>query len=202
MEVLEINNFKTNRVKVILDNGIAFVLYKGDLIKYGVSVGEVDDKNINYILEEILPKRAINRSVNILAERDMTKGMLRDKLTGDGYPEFIIDNIIDKLEANRLINDERFIRGYIEAKSNKKSKNDIMRDLSSKGVDMDQVESIYEELKSNDLLKDEKELIVEILNKKHFVFDEADVNQINKMVQYLARKGFAYDSIRSAMKEQ
>lgn len=202
MEVLEINNFKSNRVKVILDNGIAFVLYKGDLIKYNISVGEVEDKYISFILEEILPKRALNRSVNIISERDMTEGMIRDKLTGDGYPEDIIDLTINKLVDNRLINDERFIRGYIEAKSNKKSRNDIFRDLSSKGVDMDLVEDIYNELKSNDMLKSETELIKELLEKKHFMFDDASVEDINKMVQYLARKGFSFDSIRSAMKEQ
>lgn len=202
MEVLEINNFKSNRVKVILDNGIAFVLYKGDLIKYNISVGEVEDKYISFILEEILPKRALNRSVNIISERDMTEGMIRDKLTGDGYPEDIIDLTINKLVDNRLINDERFIRGYIEAKSNKKCRNDIFRDLSSKGVDMNLVEDIYNELKSNDMLKSETDLIKELLEKKHFMFDDASVEDINKMVQYLARKGFSFDSIRSAMKEQ
>lgn len=202
MEVLEINNFKSNRVKVILDNGIAFVLYKGDLIKYNISVGEIEDKYISFIFEEILPKRALNRSVNIISERDMTEGMIRDKLTGDGYPEDIIDLTINKLVDNRLINDERFIRGYIEAKSNKKSRNDIFRDLSSKGVDMDLVEDIYNELKSNDMLKSETDLIKELLEKKHFMFDDASVEDINKMVQYLARKGFSFDSIRSAMKEQ
>lgn len=202
MEVLEITNFKTNKVKIILDTGIAFVLYKGDLVKYKINIGEVREDYIEYILYELLPKRALARAVNIVAVRDVTSGMLYDKLEGDGYPEEIINNVVERMINDRLIDDERFIRGYIEAKSQKKSKNDIFRELNSKGLDMNLVENIYDELKEDDLLKDEKLLIKELLIKKHFDMESASYEDINKMVQYLARKGFDYDSIRSAMREE
>ena len=37
MNIVSIDDFKSNKVKITTDNGIAFVLYKGDLVKYGLS---------------------------------------------------------------------------------------------------------------------------------------------------------------------
>lgn len=201
MEITEINEFKKNKVKVSLDNGIAFVLYKGDLSKYGINVGEIGDNEIEELFDEVLKKRALNRSLGIISSRDMTESMIRNKLLEDGYPECVIDCVIERLKSERLINDERFIRGFIECKSEKKSKNDIFRDLSSKGVDMDLVEQIYIELKEQEALKDESELIKSILEKKHFDSENASFEDCQKMIQYLLRKGFSFDSIRSAIKD-
>ena len=131
----------------------------------------------------------------------MTEGMIRDKLREDLYPSEIIDSVIEKLKLERLINDERFIRGFIEGKSSKKSKRDIMVALSSKRVDMNLAERIYAELSEEGSLSDEKELIVKLLEKRHYDFDNADYEEKQKQIRYLLGKGFSYDSIHSALKD-
>ncbi|MCR4696843.1 MAG: recombination regulator RecX [Lachnospiraceae bacterium] len=202
MNIFSIDVFKSNKVKITTDNGIAFVLYKGDLVKYGLSVDKDNSKELEFIIDELLPKRALSRALKIVSERDMTERMLSEKLNADCYPEDIINSVIDKLKKERLINDERFIRGFIESKSTKKSKRDIMIALSSKVWDMNLCERLYDELKADDCLKDESELIKELLRKRHYDFENSDYEAKQKEIRYLSSKGFSYDSIHSALRDE
>ncbi|MBP5276662.1 MAG: regulatory protein RecX [Lachnospiraceae bacterium] len=202
MNIFSIDIFKSNKVKITTDKGIAFVLYKGDLVKYGLSVDKDNSKELEFIIDELLPKRALSRALKIVSERDMTERMLSEKLNADCYPEDIINSVIDKLKKERLINDERFIRGFIESKSAKKSKRDIMIALSSKVWDMNLCERLYDELKADDCLKDESELIKELLRKRHYDFENSDYEAKQKEIRYLSSKGFSYDSIHSALRDE
>ena len=199
MEIKNITDFKSNKVKIEAE-GVTFALYKSDLKKYDIKTGEIEDDVYNEIIKEILPKRALDRSLKIITGRDMTEGMIKDKLKEDLYPEDIIDSVIEKLKSERLINDERFIRGFIEGKSSKKSKRDIMAALALKRVNMNQAERIYDELSSEGSLSDEKELIIKLLEKRHYDFENADFDEKQKQIRYLMGKGFSFDSIHSALK--
>ena len=199
MEIKNITDFKSNKVKIETE-GVTFALYKSDLKKYDIKTGEIEDDVYNEIIKEILPNRALDRSLKIITGRDMTEGMIKDKLKEDLYPEDIIDSVIEKLKNERLINDERFIRGYIEGKSSKKSKRDIMAALALKRVNMNQAERIYDELSLEGSLSDEKELIIKLLEKRHYDFENADFDEKQKQIRYLMGKGFSFDSIHSALK--
>ena len=201
MNIISIDDFKTNKVKITTDEQIAFVLYKGDLVKYGLSVDKDNSKELDYIINELLPKRALSRALKIVSERDMTERMLFEKLKGDMYPEDIINSVIERLKKERLIDDDRFIRGFIESKSNKKSKRDIMIALSSKVWDMNKCENIYDSLKEDDCLKSEEELIKELLKKRHFDPNNSDYEAKQKEIRYLSSKGFSFDSIHSALRD-
>lgn len=200
MEIKNITDFKSNKKKIEAE-GVTFTLYKSDIAKYDIKLGEMPEEVYEEIFLEILPKRALDRSLKIITGRDMTEGMIRDKLREDLYPSDIIDTVIDKLKQERLINDERFIRGFIEGKSSKKSKRDIMVALSSKRVDMNLAEKIYAELSEEGSLSDEKELIIKLLEKRHYDFENADFEEKQKQIRYLLGKGFSYDSIHSALKD-
>ena len=200
MEIKNITDFKSNKVKIEAEV-VTFALYKSDLKKYDIKTGELEDSIYEEIMNAILPKRALDRSLKIITGRDMTEGMIKDKLKEDLYPSEIIDSVIVKLKQERLINDERFIRGFIEGKSSKKSKRDIMIALSSKRVDMNLAEKIYAELFEEGSLSDEKGLILKLLEKRHYDFENADFDEKQKQVRYLLGKGFSYDSIHSALKD-
>ena len=200
MEIKNITDFKSNKKKIEAED-VTFALYKSDISKYDIKLGEMPEEVFEEIFLEILPKRALDRSLKIITGRDMTEGMIRDKLREDLYPSEIIDSVIEKLKQERLINDERFIRGFIEGKSSKKSKRDIMIALSSKKADMNLAERIYAELSEEGSLSDENELIIKLLEKRHYDFENADFEEKQKQIRYLLGKGFSYDSIHSALKD-
>ena len=200
MQVKEISEFNSAKYKITLDNGIAFVLYKGDLSKYKIEEGETDDSVIEEIFEEVLPKRALDRSLKTITGKDITSGELKKKLEKDGYPEDTIEVTIERLKKERLLDDERYVRLFIESKSLKKSKRDIMAALYQKEIDTDMAERIYNELKDEGSLSDEKELIVKLLQKRHFDIENAEYEERQKQIKYLLNKGFSYDSIHSVMR--
>ena len=199
MTVNEITDYKSNKVKIKLDNGIAFVLYKGDLPKYDIKTGELSEEVFDEIWNELLPKRALSRSLKIITGRDMTEWMLSKKLEEDGYPDEIITNVISRLRNERLLDDTRFIRGFIEAKSLKKSKRDIMIALSAKGIDVHTAERIFDEMSEEGEVSDECDLIRKLLIKRHYDFENSDYETKQKEIQYLLRKGFSMDSVKKTM---
>ncbi len=199
MEILEIVDINSKKVRISFDNGIALVLYKGDLLKYEIAVGEYKDSDYNELIE-ITKKRAVNRCSGILTGRDMTEKMLRDKLYNDGYIDEVVEYAVSRMIEERLIDDERFALMYIEAKSLKMSKNDILRGLSAKGISPEKALELYEELKMDGDVMDEAELIHNILVKKHYFEEEHNYDKEGKMIKYLLTKGFSYDTIRSVIK--
>ena len=65
---------------------------------------------------------------------------------------------------------------------------------------MNLAERIYDELSSEGSLSDEKELIIKLLEKRHYDFENADFDEKQKQIRYLMGKGFSFDSIHSALK--
>ncbi len=69
-------------------------------------------------------------------------------------------------------------------------------DLRQKGVSDDLVEMIFE-----DMEVDESAQILGLLRKKNYDLEEPDPAKRQKIYAFLARKGFSYDAINSAMKQ-
>ena len=113
MEIKNITDFKSNKKKIEAE-GVTFALYKSDIAKYDIKLGEMPEKVYKEIFLEILPKRALDRSLKIITGRDMTEGMIRDKLREDLYPSEIIDSVIEKLKLERLINDDKYFDEQVE----------------------------------------------------------------------------------------
>ena len=63
MTVTDIVFRNKSKATIFLDGEIAFVLYKGDLPKYGIEVGsELAEPDYEEIMSEVLPKRAYERA--------------------------------------------------------------------------------------------------------------------------------------------
>ena len=73
MKVTEIEAVSKSRAKVYIDDKFAFVLYKGELRSFQIREGEeVSEEDYRNILEEVLPKRAKRRAMNLLKSREYT----------------------------------------------------------------------------------------------------------------------------------
>ena len=96
MFITDIIPIDKKRVKVYLDNEFAFVLYKGELRLYNISVGEeMPNEVFDKISDEILLKRAKLRAMNLLAKKDYTEKNIRKKLEDGYYNEKQIEDTID-----------------------------------------------------------------------------------------------------------
>ena len=200
MTVTEIKPKNKSKYIICIDEKVAFVLYKGDLNHYHLNPGEeVEPKEYEEIMTEVLPKRALDRSYKLLMSRDYTVKQLKDKLIGDGYPMQIIEDTIEKLKNEKYLDDERFAENYIFWKSKTKSRKRMIMDLKQRGIEFDASSNVYDELLEKNDIDNEETIILAFLAKKGFAPDSATYEEKQKMTQTLLRKGFSFDSIHNIL---
>ena len=198
MTVTNITELSKSRVRIEIDHEFAFVLYKGELRLHKIEEGdEIEDAVYDRIMKDVLPKRAKLRAMNLLKNRTYTKAQLKDKLLQGGYPEQIADIAVDYVVSYRYVDDEQYVRDFIEYNREKKSRKRIQLDLMHKGISEQLFQDIWEEIAGDDEEAIEREQIIYWMNKKHFCPQEATFEEKQKMMAFLYRKGFSINNIRS-----
>ena len=203
MIVTDITEFDKKRSKVYIDGEYAFILYKGELRDYSIKVGsEISNIAYNEIVEELLPKRATKRAMNLLQKKDYTEKKLRDKLAEGLYSDDCIDAAIEYVKSYKYLDDDRFARDYIIYHLENKSKNRIVQDLSNKGIDKEAIlrifDEVYSDYDSEEVENAEYQQIEKLLEKKHYSSD-MDFKEKQKIMAFLFRRGYNMDSIRKCM---
>lgn len=200
MIVTKISEVSKSRKKIEIDGEFAFVLYKGELSVYGIKENcEIKEEDYQEIMTKILPKRAKLRAMNLLKSRTYTTMQLTEKLKTGGYPSQIIKEAIDYVASFGYINDSRYAYDFIEYNKESKSKNRIIADLRRKGISGDMAEEAWEEVVGEDRQEIEKQQIIKLFEKKHFSPQNATLQESQKMMAFLYRKGFAIETIRNAL---
>ncbi len=200
MTVTGMKELTKSRIRIEIDGAFAFVLYKGELRVYEIKEGEeLSEENYQKILTEVLPKRAKLRAMNLLKSRAYTAFQLREKLEAGGYPEKIIEDAIDYVASFGYVNDSRYAMEFIEYNKEKKSKNRIFMDLYKKGIPKEAIEKAWQDAVGEDRQELEKEQILHWMQKKNFASETASLQEKQKMMAFLYRKGFAIELIRSVL---
>lgn len=197
MQITDIKSVSKTKFKVYLDGQFAFTLYKGELFRYRIQEdGELSEEVYQEIREKVVLKRAKLRAMHLLNDMDRTESQLRTKLLNGDYPADIVDEAIAYVKSFGYINDESYIRRFIESKRNSKSKKEIYALLMKKGVDMERVREILSEYYS---AEDSLNAIRDLLRKKRYDPKSATDQEMRKIYGYLARKGFGYEDIRQVI---
>lgn len=200
MTVTELVEESASRKKVYIDGEFAFVLYKGELRKYGLREGQpIKPETYGEIMRELLPKRAKLRCMNLLKARDYTEMQLRMKLKQGFYPEEVIEEAISYVASYRYVDDLRYAVDFINCSHTHKSRRRIENDLRQKGIGADTIENAWAEWEAAGNEQDEEEQIRMLLAKKRFDAEGADRKELQKMYGFLVRKGFSADKIRKVL---
>ena len=200
MVVTNIEELAKSRSKIYIDGEFAFVLYKGELRLYGMKVGaQLSQNDYQTIMNEVLPKRAKLRSMNLLKSKDYTKEQLKRKLREGFYPEAIIDEAIEYVKSYHYIDDYRYCIQFIEYNAVAKSRQRMIRDLGIKGVDREVILKAMDELSENASLYSEDKLIRDLIKKKNFDIQTTDNKEKQRIMRYLYGKGFSMESINKSI---
>lgn len=197
MIVTKIEPITKGKYKVYVDEQFAFVLYKGELSRFQLKEeGEIAEETVRQIKNEVLLKRAKLRAMHLLNDMFRTEDQLRQKLRQNGYPEDVTDEAIAYVKSFGYINDEAYIRNFVESRKDKKSRKELYALLSQKGVKGESVDRILDEIYEE---HSDRKAIYEILRKKRWNPENADDKEKQKMYGYLVRKGFRYEDIRQVI---
>lgn len=197
MFVTKIVPLTKTRFQIYLDDKPAFILYKGELQKYGIiSETDISDATVQQIKEEVLLKRAKLRALHLLNDMDRTEGGVLQKLLQGGYPNDVSEAAVSYVKSFGYIDDKRYAEQYIRSRMLKKSKRELYVALVGKGLRNSVIEEALENCFSDMC---EQETIMQLLKKKNYDNETADDKSKKKMFDYLLRKGFRYEDIRQAL---
>ena len=137
-------------------------------------------------------KRAKLRALHLLTAMDRTEAQLREKLQAS-YCEEAVEAAIDYVKSFGYINDERYVRVYIESKSRTKSRKQIEQELIfQKGISKEAVQRGFEEAQMADIC----EVIQKYMDKKKINPQTCDYEQKHKFFAYMLRKGFQIEELK------
>ena len=151
---------------------------------------ETEEKSEAERKDEI--RRAKLRALHLLTAMDRTEAQLREKLQSS-YDEEVVDIAFEYAKNYGYINDERYVRVYIESKSRTKSRKQIEQELIlKKGVSKELVERGFEEAQMADV----SEVIQKYMQKKKIDPENCEYEQKQKFFAYMMRKGFQIEDMK------
>ena len=156
MIITQISEASKSRCRIYIDGQFAFALYKGELRKFHLKEGqEFPPDHYREITEEVLPKRAKLRCMNLLQSRDYTRKQLEDKLLQGEYPQECIEAAIAYVESYGYLDDLRYAKDFIEYHIDSRSRGRMEMDLMRKGIGRDLIRQAFEELDELGVEQDE-----------------------------------------------
>lgn len=186
-----------------MDRELSFVLYKGELCRYGIAENqELPRETYRELMEELLPRRAKLRAMNLLKSRDYTEKQLEDKLRDGGYPEPVVQQAIEYVKAFRYIDDLRYAESYLKTFSGRKSLRRMEQELQQKGISRSVLEQAIDSWQQQDGGQDELQMAYRLLEKKHYDRENCSLKEKQKLYSFLMYKGFSAEVIRRALRAE
>lgn len=184
----------SNLYSVFVDGKFRLSLSDLDLSNADIHIGqEISLEEIKILEERYLFAKAYNRSLDYLSRRARSIKEMKDYLLKKGYSIEIIDRIIEKLVDQRYLDDEQFAVMWVRDRNaiKPRSLKQLQAELYKKGIEKESMEHVLEEQKNQELDNAVKLLVKKMKNPKNV--------DKQKQIAYLARLGFSYSVIRSAV---
>lgn len=203
MLVIDIKYNKSKEVfEVIFEDETKLLLNYNIFEKYKVSVdmdfSETEILEMKYFSDI---ERAKSRAINYISGKLKTKYEVRLKLRENEFSNEVIDEVLEILENEEYLNDRVYCEIFIEDKKrlNGYGKNKIKSLLIQKGVS----KSIFEDFLDNFEYEDEFDNAVKMGIKKLNLLanEENKFKKKQKIINYLAYRGFSFDVINDVLKE-
>ena len=143
-------------------------------------------------------RRAKLKALRLLELTDRTESQLTDRLLRAGFDEKEASAAVEYVKGFGYLDDERYVRNYLENGGRKKSRSLLMQELRYRaGASEDLIRKVCEELEPSD----ERILIRKFLDEKGFDRDACDEKQKRRLLSALQRRGFRIGDILSVMGE-
>ena len=201
-----------DRVNVSVDGKFRFSLDIFQLTELGVKVGkEFSEEELTALEGESSYGKLYTKALEYSMLRPHSSREMRDYLwrktretkyksrsgelkTRPGVAQEIATRVYDRLVEKGYIDDEKFARWWVENRNLRKgtSRRKLQAELQAKGVASAVIAAMLEDSSRND----ENEL-AKIIAKKRVKYPDEQ-----KLIAYLARQGFRYDDIKSALQEE
>ena len=185
MIITKLDKVGTKQVRLFFDEEKYCLLCYNEVRRLGFhekdEVGQQEFEELN----KLLLHRAKLKAMSLLKYQDRTRKELKDRLMRAEFPEFITEGAIAYVESFGYINDEEYVRRYMEYKAGTKSRIQIKMDLRKKGIGTEILERIFDEYEY-----EEDDVLEEQVQKRIRQKGSVTKENFQKYYGYFARKGF------------
>ncbi|WP_207669284.1 regulatory protein RecX [Fonticella tunisiensis] len=185
------------RYNIYIDNNFTFSADIEDIIKYDIKEGvKLDQNSLDFLIENCEGTKAYNYCLKLLGRRDYTETELRRKLEQKYYSNKTIEKVLEKLKIYDIINDDRYIKKYINnsQRFKKHGKKKILFNLGNKGIPGEMLQMIN--IDENTEYENAYNLALKKLN---LVKEKPD--RIERICRYLISKGYEYGLVKRVLNE-
>ena len=190
---LEKQQKKENRFNLFLDGEFYSGLNLDQVVKYNLKNGlDIDKQKIDEIVLESEVFYAFNKVLKYISKAMKTEYDLRVYLKQKSFNDEVIENTINKLKLYNYVNDEIYVKNYIQTYKNKFGENKIKQNLKNKKIDEELIEKhlIFDEYDVLNNIK--KEILKQTKNKV------MEIKLKQKIYRNLVFKGYSFEQIKKA----
>ncbi len=185
-----------NRISVFVDEDYAFSLTLDQMVEYAVKKGlELNQVELDRFKELSDQGRQKARALEWLFMRPHSVREFRDYGYRKKLDKELVQQWAEEFTRKNYLDDTAFARWFAENRMRKhKSCREITAELRSKGIEASIIDAVLSELDTADDVSLKAQ--VEKLRTRPRYADE------QKLIAYLARKGFRYDDIKRAVSSE
>lgn len=187
---------RPSRISVYVDGKFAFGFSADALLSSGLVVGEeLDEERLTALKELAGNDKAYNNALNYVALRPRSEWEVVTYLRRKQVDAELIDTIVERLRGIRLLDDLTFARAWVTNRRLLRATNKrrLADELKRKRIASSIIETVLAEDET-----DETQVLRELVAKKRQIPRYRDDL---KLMQYLARQGYDYDAIKTALRE-
>ena len=198
----QIKETKKGRLALFLDGEFAFSLDEDTFAMAGLHTGdELEEWQIHDLQTKSDTRKAVDKAMDLLALRDHAAGELYQKLCRSFDPHSAAAAVAKMQELN-LLDDAGFARRRAaELLRKRKSRREILNDLSAKGIDRDTAADVVEELfaETDDGESPELETARALVQRQYAA--KLAAGKRDQVAAALARRGFSHAVIREVLSD-
>lgn len=187
---------RQERYSVYIDGSYSFSLNEAQLVSSGLHSGqELNAAEVAQYKEDSAAGKLFDKILNLLSIRPRSTWEIEDYARRkDASPEQVA-YVVERCRQLGYLDDERFARQWIE--NRRLTRPTSQRKLRSELVAKRITPAIIDQVLADDRHQtDEAEVLAKLIAKKRTRYPDN-----TKLMQYLARQGFSYDDIRSALQQ-
>lgn len=200
---MQVQKKDPDRCSVFLNGSFAFGLHANVVVEAGLRKGlKLDGPACRKLVEQDLYFKAFKRCLDYLAYRPRTEREIRIRLTDLDVPESVAERVMDRLNELSFLDDARFARQFAasRARSRGYGPRRIEADLRRKGIDARTAREAVSDACPPDSVDDQLKAQVEKALHRYRK-EEDDQKRKNKILAFLARRGFESSAIREALRQ-
>ncbi|MCA9327010.1 RecX family transcriptional regulator [Candidatus Saccharibacteria bacterium] len=185
---------REGRYSIFVDDAYSFSLSADALLGAKLTVGiELEEAEVRRYKKLSADDKAYNLALAYVARRMRSEGELRDYFKRKKYDPELAEQLLAKLRSVGFVDDYEFATRWVQNRRQLKatSTRRLALELRQKHIGDDIIQRVLDEDET-----DEHVLLKELIAKKR---SQTRYQDDQKLIAYLARQGFSYGDIKSAL---